>query len=369
MVHYSAPGKLFISGEWAVLEKGNLGLVAAVNHRVHVFVEENKDCICITAEEFGIKDVEAHYRNGALVLDCDDKKKGTLKLLTEAVAITLKFLEENDIDTKNFKITTSSKETLVDIDGEKKKIGFGSSAAVVVATVAGLLDFHDYRAKKEEIYKLAAIAHYFAQGKMGSGFDVAASTYGGLFVYSRFGPEELTKSIEQKKLYDVVKERWPFLLIEELPVPEDFRLLVGWTKNSASTTAMIKQMNEFKATNSADYLKHYGSIAAVAERSIEAFKKHDKGAFMNCLKENERLLAELGGASGVDIETPELKRLAALAAEAGGAGKLSGAGGGDCGIAVCFDDKTEEKIRSVWKKEGFCVVDASLDRDGAKKER
>ena len=52
-LHYSAPGKLFISGEWAVLEVGNQGLVAAVNNRVHVFVEES-DEIIITAEDFGI---------------------------------------------------------------------------------------------------------------------------------------------------------------------------------------------------------------------------------------------------------------------------------------------------------------------------
>ena len=39
MLSYSAPGKLFISGEWAILEVGNHGLVAAVNNRVHVSLE------------------------------------------------------------------------------------------------------------------------------------------------------------------------------------------------------------------------------------------------------------------------------------------------------------------------------------------
>ena len=86
------------------------------------------------------------------------------------------------------------------VGGQPKKAGFGSSAAVVVAAIASVLDFHGYKAGKDEIFKLATIAHYSAQGKIGSGFDVAASVYGGVFVYSRFDPEWLVKRMETTKL-------------------------------------------------------------------------------------------------------------------------------------------------------------------------
>ena len=50
-VKYSAPGKLFISGEWAILAVGNYGLVAAVNNRVHVSIDDHDHGISVTAED------------------------------------------------------------------------------------------------------------------------------------------------------------------------------------------------------------------------------------------------------------------------------------------------------------------------------
>ena len=66
MAKYSAPGKLFISGEWAILEVGNFGLVAAVNNRVHVSVEPHQG-LSVTAEEFGVRDVHARHENGKII--------------------------------------------------------------------------------------------------------------------------------------------------------------------------------------------------------------------------------------------------------------------------------------------------------------
>ncbi len=371
MLHYSAPGKLFISGEWSVLEVGNVGLVAAVNNRVHVTVERNSNGIIITASEFNITNAHAKYENGQTTFDgIDEKAMQVLALLREAISTSLRYIEEKDMVVKNFKISTSSKEAQITIDGQPRKIGFGSSAAVVVACIAAILDFHDYKAKKEEIYKLSTIAHYYAQGKVGSGFDVAASTYGGLFVYSHFDPDLLTAKLESGTLLStIIKERWPGLVIEELRIPEKFHLLVGWTKTSASTTAMIKQMNEFKKNHRSEYDEHFNNIALTAKRAIDAFKKKRYQEFQKTLIENEKLLAVLGKESGVDIETNDLKKLSDIAAMEGGAGKLSGAGGGDCGIAVCFDAETEERIKRAWKGAGIYAVDTTIDREGVKKEK
>ncbi len=366
---FSAPGKIFISGEWSILEVGNYGLVAAVNNRVRVSAEQSDEMI-VTSEEFGIRDAKAGYDNGRLVFSgLDEKQKETMKLLGEAIATALKFLSENDIQPQPFHLVTSSKDTQLQVGNELKKVGFGSSAAVVVATIAAVLDFHGYKATRDKIYKLSTIAHYYAQGKVGSAFDVAASTYGGLFVYSRFDPVWLTSRVDSgEKLSDIVNKKWPGLVVEELEIPDNFRLLVAWTGDSASTSAMIKQMNEFKAKNSDEYYRLYNKIAATAKRAIEAFKAKNYDEFFSRLTENENLLAELGRVSGVNIETPELRKLSTIAADYGAAGKLSGAGGGDCGIAVCFDDITENNVLSAWEEEGLHPLDVTIDRDGVRRE-
>ncbi len=63
-MHHSAPGKLFLSGEWAILEVGNPGLVAAVDKRVHSIVEDD-DKIQIVIDDFGI-DCEAELKDCSL---------------------------------------------------------------------------------------------------------------------------------------------------------------------------------------------------------------------------------------------------------------------------------------------------------------
>ena len=368
-IHYTAPGKLFISGEWAILEIGNLGLVAAVNNRVRVSIDSAKET-SVTAEEFGIRNAKAAYDGGKIVFSgIDDKQKETLKLIGEALSVSIRYLEEHKIKAKSFHLATNSSDTQFQVGDQLKKVGFGSSAAVVVATVAAVLDFHDYKATKEEIYKLSTIAHYYAQGKVGSAFDVAASTYGGLFVYSRFDPEWLTKKIEAgEKLAYIIKTKWPSLIIEELGVPNDFRLLVGWTGDSASTSAAIKQMNEFKAKNKDEYYDLFNNIGRIAKKAIENFKTGDKESFLSCLTENEQALSDLGQASGVNIETPELKKLADIAADYCAAGKLSGAGGGDCGIAICFDEVVANNVTAAWEDEGLIPLDVTIDRQGVMKE-
>ncbi|MBI4170085.1 MAG: phosphomevalonate kinase [Candidatus Aenigmarchaeota archaeon] len=371
-IHYSAPGKLFISGEWSILEVGNYGLVAAVNNRVHVSVEalSGYDGISVTAEEFKIHDARAKILSSKLnFMNLDEKSKETLKLLSTSLETAIKFAEEKGHKFKPFKIATSSKDTQLEADGGLKKVGFGSSAAVVVAATAAVLDFLGYVPTKEEVYKLSTISHYFAQGKVGSAFDVAASTYGGLFVYSRFDPEWLIKKVEaEEKLSVIVSENWPGFYIEELEVPNDFLLLVGWTGESASTSSMIKQMNEFKKNNPETYFKHCNEIAKTAKDAINAFKKKDYNNFYLHLLENENLLAELGKASGVNIETPQLRTLSDIAADCGAAGKLSGAGGGDCGIAVCFDRQIAEDIVAKWRAAGLYPLDVTIDKDGVRKE-
>jgi len=371
MLKISAPGKLFLSGEWAVLEIGNPGIVTAVDKRVFVEIEE-ESVITLNLPEFNIENLEAVFDGKVLSWSrsVTDKEKADLIFIKGAIETTLQYLDSQ----RKFKIKSYGGDTQMVIDGQKKKIGFGSSAAAVVATVAGLLSLHGYDIKnrqvKDVIYKLATIAHFFAQGKVGSAFDVAASTYGGIFVYKRFDPKWLTEKLTKgESIKSVVEEKWPGFETEILEIPNDFDLLVGWTKDSASTSSMVKQMDFFKTGNPAEYKRCYDNIANLVQELILPWKKVEKEKILQLLRKNGDYLRELGQLSGVNIETPELKKMAEIANSLGGAGKLSGAGGGDCGIAVCFDKETASKITEEWKRQGIYPIDTKLDKEGVKIER
>lgn len=370
MIKVSAPGKLFLSGEWAVLEVGNPGIVTSVNKRVFAEIEES-DKISITIDDFGIKDLGAEFDGNELKWDREltEKEIKNTQFIKGSIETALRYIGDNA--KKRFKIRSWGEQSQVEIDGEARKIGFGSSAASVVATVAGVLAFNGMdisdREVKDKIYKLSATSHYFVQGKVGSAFDVAASTYGGVFVYKRFDPKWLLGKLENgENLKEVIDQDWTAFEVEELEIPEGFGLSIGWTKESASTSAMVKQLNEWAKTNQEEYKRLYDQIANLVKELIPVWKEKNKEKILELLRKNEDYLRELGEKSGVNIETPGLKKLSEIANNNGAAGKLSGAGGGDCGIAISFSNESAENVKNEWKNSGLYIIDATVDYNGVK---
>ncbi len=364
---FSAPGKLMIAGEWSVLE-GNACVVAAVNRRVFVEISKS-DQITVSVKDFEIKDVKAEFEDDELEWkNANAQEQEKLKFSKAAIEASLQYIGK----CKPFKISSWDDGAQIRIKNENKKIGFGSSAASVVATVAAILAFHgvDIEKNKEVIYKLSTIAHFFAQGKVGSAFDVAASTYGNVIAYNRFDAAWLLRQFDNKKsVNEIICQEWPGFKVGELGIPKKMIFLVAWTMESASTSAMIKQMQSFKEAAPGAYSMIYDDIGKLATELVDAWKKSDGTRIIELVRANEELLARLGAESGVNIETPELKKLSEVADMAGAAGKLSGAGGGDCGIAICFDKKTAEKIKSEWKKAGLYPLNVSIDRHGVRIEK
>lgn len=368
-MHISAPGKLFISGEWAILKPSNIGLVAAIDRCVHVEIKKSKK-IRIELKDYELIE-EAKFDCNKLVLEKGNER---FRFAKAAIETALTYLNDTGKNIETFNLHTWGDDTTAHIDGKQKKLGFGSSASATVAIVSAVLAFHGIDISTHEsrdvIYKLSIIAHFFAQGKVGSGFDIAASTYGGIFVYSSFDPRWLMKYMESgAQIREIVEEKWPLLFIEQLEIPENFNLIVGWTKTSAPTSKMIKQMNDFrkKSEKNSEKCDHiFSDIANIARRVIEAWRSNDEERIIEALKENEKLLFELGCTTCIEIETRELKRMSDIANSLGGAGKLSGAGGGDCGIAVCFDASVADKIRKAWEKAEIYMVDVSLNKEGVR---
>ena len=359
-----------MAGEWAILDVGNPGIIASVNKRVFAELEESER-ISVTIDDFGLKDLGADFNGSALLWERElsEQEKTDTLFMKASIETALRYLGG---EFKPFNLRTWGEETNVMEDGQLKKVGFGSSAASVVAVIGGILKLNGKdimsRKGKDIVYKLATIAHFFAQGKVGSAFDVAASTYGGVFVYKRFDPKWLeNKMASGATVKDVAEQDWPAFEVEQLKIPSDFRLLIGWTKESASTVNLVKLMGEWsKANPENEQAKKsiYGSIAELVRNLMHAWKNEEKESIIGLLNRNEELLRELTKTSGLGIETPELRLLHEAAKSVGAAGKLSGAGGGDCGIGVCFDEETAEAIKSAWEEKGLKVIDATVDRYG-----
>ncbi|MEM7813530.1 MAG: phosphomevalonate kinase [Candidatus Aenigmatarchaeota archaeon] len=377
MPHVSAPGKMFLAGEWAILESGNSGLVGAVNKRVHAQVEERpsegpQPVVSITIDDFSIKDRRAQFDGKHLLFspELSEAEQPQFKFIKEAIETVLQYIQPQ-MSVKPFAIRTWGELSQIEVDGQTKKVGFGSSASTVVATIAGIMELHGLHLEKhkEQIFKLAAAAHYFAQGKLGSCFDIAASTYGGVFSYVAPDLKAVAEQMAVKPVKAVVESRWPLLQIQPLDVPDDFNLAVGWTKTSVSTPDMIKAMNIWKEQNKGAYSAAIERIAEVVDLMIQAWKLKDRERILNLVKQNRAALAELTKLSGVPIETDDLRKLAEIADQNGAAGKLSGAGGGDCGIAFCFGERVAEAVKAAWQSAGLWPLDVALDRQGVRVEK
>jgi len=364
----TAPGKLMLSGEWSVLEDGVPCIVMAVDQRVSVEINPSEEIILnAKGTDFSAK---AKFENGSLQIDADEKTKEFFLFVAKSVESALKYLNESGIQTKNFSIETNSIDTVVDLpNGQKAKVGFGSSAAIVAATVAAVLSYHGQEINsleaKQKIFKLGCIAHYLAQGKIGSSFDVAASTYGGVLVYQKPDMKWVTKQFEEKKgVKEIVQTEWPLFIAEPIELPTNFNLSIGFVGNSASTKELILKINTAKEKNKAEYDGLIMSIKSVTEKMIHAIKSNTQSEVLSLIKQNRLLLKEFSDWSSNNLETKELSTLADIADKNLGAGKFSGAGGGDCGIAVTFDKESKQKIEEEWSMNNITPIMVGIANKG-----
>jgi phosphomevalonate kinase len=231
--------------------------------------------------------------------------------------------------------------------------------------VKAILEFHGVNVQDqrglETVFKIACIAHFEAQGKVGSSFDVAASAFGGLLHYKRFDPAWLAQEFKaEKRLYRIVDGPWPALHLEPLAVPKEFRLLLGYTGPDSSTKEMIRKMEVAKTTQEEEYRRIVHEIGRAVEKLVRAFRQSNAAEITDGIRHNRRLLQDIARLSELNLETNQLGLLADIAEQNGAAGKFSGSGGGGVGIAVCFDAPTEKKIVSGWQKNGITRVDAKI---------
>lgn len=365
----SAPGKLMMSGEWSVLERDVPCIVLAVQQRVYVTIrlaEETK----IVLKDFNINS-RVRIDEGRIIFEKDDER---LLFTKFAVETALRYLKEREFPIRNFELISHAE--IISVKNNKTnqemKVGFGSSAAAVVAIIGAVLKIHETISftdeDKEVIFKLGIIAHYFGQGKLGSGFDIAASTFGGVLVYKRFDPEWLQQELETKSLLEVINQKWPILEHWNLKLPENLELMIGFTGTSASTRKLVKQMKIFKQEDPVSFRRIIDDIKKVTQNLIKAIQDENKTEIMKLINENRLLLEELSIACSCHLEIEEHRIMSKIAGKYGDVAKFSGAGGGDCSIGVCFHNEIKNTVVNEWKQRKIMPIDITISEEGVKVE-
>jgi phosphomevalonate kinase len=105
-------------------------------------------------------------------------------------------------------------------------------------------------------------------------------------------------------------------------------------------------------------------LAATAEAGCAAAGGNDASAFVDAFAEYGRVLQNLGVAIGAEIVTAEHRQIGAHAERLGVAYKVSGAGGGDLGLACAVDPLALAAFKQSVTDRGFRVIDVFLAEHG-----
>ncbi|MDN6699313.1 MAG: phosphomevalonate kinase, partial [Staphylococcus equorum] len=168
MIQVKAPGKLYIAGEYAVVEPGYKSILIAVDRFVTASIEDsNAPQGTIHSKTLHHEPVTFQRREDKIVVS-DLNAAKQLKYVITAIEIFEQFVRSNNMPLKHFNLTIDS--NLDDTNGHK--YGLGSSAAVLVSVVKALNEFYGMHLSNLYIYKLAVIANMKLQSLSSCG-DIA----------------------------------------------------------------------------------------------------------------------------------------------------------------------------------------------------
>ena len=290
----SAPGKVVLSGEYAVLD-GAPAISMAVDRRARAaLVDVAGDTSKVTAP--GYTDEEGRFKseNGVIRWSDGQAAFGIIDAVWRATDALLDGARLIDLDTSEF------------IDPQRReKIGLGSSAALTVALCAAVKNSTDVAT----IMSVAKQAHSNLQGGAGSGVDIACSLTGGLIDYRMEGAS-------------VTAMDWPEGL--------SYRLI--WTGVAVSTRDKLSKLNAGISKPSRVRLVSASESMATAWQGGDAYR------IINQYRSYNEHLRQFSVDHDLGIFDAGHEELWRAANDAHLIYKPCGAGGGDVGMVFGTDD-------------------------------
>ncbi|MGV9680579.1 phosphomevalonate kinase [Nocardia sp. NPDC003482] len=348
----SAPGKLFVVGEYSVVEPGRVAIVASVDRRVSVTVTHAESAtydVAVTSDMCSgtVRFVRKNLR--LLPIVGGDAAIRRLRHVMSAIEVVQRYALE---------VGTSVVPINVDITSELHedgvKLGLGSSGAVTVAAIAAIGAFHGLEPSMEERYRLAMLATARVDPKS-SGGDLAASTWEGWVAYSAPNRLEVLGMAERFGVEHTIHAQWPNFSVQSLNPPKNLNFEVGWTGTPSSSPKMVGGMMLQNHKYSTFYRSFLWRSDECVQGCITALRERDTAALLDHIRRFRLLLETADGITQIGIFTDRLNAFCRIAEEAGGTAKPSGSGGGDCGIAVLTDSSPSrlEQLRDRWRSTGI----------------
>lgn len=282
----TAPGSVMIIGEHAVLH-GHQAIVAAIDKKVSV-------CGELSDSNF-INISSAIFQNLSLSLnELSLYEKEDYKFVVSAIHVFFEVTNTTPCGI-NLSIESSIPTT----------VGFGSSAAVVVATIKNLALIFSIKLSDKDIFAMGKSVVQKVQGGVGSGSDIAASIVGGVVKISNNNFHKL-----------------------EVELPKLSVTYVGYKTKTAEVIKIVEsRFSDFNALHIADKL--YDLMGALVLDAEAALKSNDIPKLANIFNMYQGSLYSLG------VIDSNISHIVSSMQKQGAYGvKISGSGLGDCIISI-----------------------------------
>ncbi|MEO0574922.1 MAG: hypothetical protein AAF004_05615 [Pseudomonadota bacterium] len=214
-----------------------------------------------------------------------------------------------------------------------RKLGLGSSAAVAVATGTVLAGASGHA---DALHRIEA-AHHAFQGGLGSGADVYAIALGGCVQFERTSDAVKYRAV-----------RWP----------EGLHALPVSAANAASTIDRVTRfqhwLDDARGTQPVD------TLAADAAQVATAWRSGDVNGVLSALSAFTTTMLQIDSLAGLDYTDGGHAQLLPVAEQCGVVYKPCGAGGGDFGVALSASASALDAFAAEAGKLGFDLPDMGL---------
>tara|TARA_B100001105_G_scaffold197114_1_gene160931 strand:- start:237 stop:1250 length:1014 start_codon:yes stop_codon:yes gene_type:complete len=304
----SIPGKIVISGEYAVLD-GALAILTTLNQKVNIKIQESdkNHNVYLTSALEGVFPFATDDDANIIWLEADPGTYGLL--LQHAFKILKPMIKEKlsiIVDSSEFFRTTK--------DGTAIKLGIGSSAAVSVGITQALFQYQEIVSSPGNLLTQANIIHQTLQGKQGSGIDVTCC-------FADQGIIECTKDSVKNQTWSILN--WPYGL----------HLKVLTTGQGASTKRLVTNYKRASNLYPKEFKNSLDQFMGITQNLSHAWKSEDVDHIIGLLTAYDVQIKKLDKIGDIGIYTQVHTEVQNIASRYNVFYKPSGAGGGDIGLA------------------------------------
>ncbi|KAF9971013.1 phosphomevalonate kinase [Actinomortierella ambigua] len=443
----SAPGKVLIAGGYLVLDRAFEGLVVATDARFFTMIRKanhKANSIRVVSPQFenSIWHYTAKVLPGKTIVEQDTQDTSKNPFVHLALKISLAILghtlslkqlqdgldtgldifiagdndfysQREELQRQSLPLTSDSLRQIRLFSptyttlGQVHKTGLGSSAALMTSLVAALfshfgaakIDAIQHPTDLQYIHNIAQYIHCYAQGKVGSGFDVSSAVYGS-HQYLRFSPSLIEALMsdsaldQMDKVYRTLDPRqtpWDNF-VDRFQLPPHFQMVLADIDAGSHTPSMASKVLRWRKSKpeEADGLwAHLGRandrVAELMRRLTKMAKQHPvdyglaiakaailpAGQWESLLNQSihptdktvslllelhqtfetvRKYLREMSVLADVPIEPEVQTKLldACLGANGVLMAGVPGAGGFDAIFCIVLSDKSRQEVEKIW---------------------